>query len=563
MNRDLGPPKLLSAELIVYDKHAQCLLTEGEYELILAEVDPERIKMEQKLKNSTWENITIDKTDMAVYQQFNVFGNSPTLKFRLHWSPEKAMGMVERPRPLMPRDNCHAHQNGGGSDNSLNHGIGSSNNHRRDRSRLSRQSSSVSSSNHTTSHRSIHTEKPPRIVYQFLYNNNSRQQTEAREDLHCPWCSLNCMELYSLLKHLKLSHPRFLFSYVPIQDGARIDVSVSELYDSTYVGNPQDMISQPPGYAFSRGGPVQRNSITHVLVCKPKRPVQSLTEFLEIEENDLNGPYDDNGSQRPFVSGHNRLYHYSNTNLPQPPFAINQPAAEDMVDQPWLITRICRMIDEFSDVNEGEKEFIKMWNIHVQHFTFVGDCQMNLALKMFIDEKGKELLEKNLYRNFVLHVCNLFEFGVLGPGHVFTAITRMQKFLSERNHVFTDWPQQLSHWNAHGAHEHNKSASAHSNQFAGDIFEKCIAKKMEIDKRGRKDFSGIFKNSDKINPFVVLSPLNMKNSGNGNVVINSDDEEDDEIMEAATSTKVHTKIRENTTSNSNLPNTTVKQEEES
>ena len=39
---------------------------------------------------------------------------------------------------------------------------------------------------------------------------------------------------------------------------------------------------------------------------------------------------------------------------------------------------------------------------------------MNLALKMFIEEKGKELLEKNLYRNFVVHVCNLFEFGVLG-----------------------------------------------------------------------------------------------------------------------------------------------------
>ena len=56
--------------------------------------------------------------------------------------------------------------------------------------------------------------KVTRIVYQFLYNNNSRQQTEAREDLHCPWCSLNCLQLYSLLKHLKLSHPRFLFTYV-------------------------------------------------------------------------------------------------------------------------------------------------------------------------------------------------------------------------------------------------------------------------------------------------------------------------------------------------------------
>ena len=58
-------------------------------------------------------------------------------------------------------------------------------------------------------------EKPLRIIYQFLWNNNkTRQLTEARQDLHCPWCSLNCMELYALLKHLKLSHPRFLFTYV-------------------------------------------------------------------------------------------------------------------------------------------------------------------------------------------------------------------------------------------------------------------------------------------------------------------------------------------------------------
>lgn len=49
---------------------------------------------------------------------------------------------------------------------------------------------------------------------QFLYNSNTRQQTEARDDLHCPWCTLNCRRLYSLLKHLKLSHSRFTFNYV-------------------------------------------------------------------------------------------------------------------------------------------------------------------------------------------------------------------------------------------------------------------------------------------------------------------------------------------------------------
>ena len=50
---------------------------------------------------------------------------------------------------------------------------------------------------------------------------------------------------------------------------------------------------------------MQRNSITHILVCKPKRPTPSLTEFLEIEESDLNIHYGVDG-QRPFVSGHNR-----------------------------------------------------------------------------------------------------------------------------------------------------------------------------------------------------------------------------------------------------------------
>ena len=109
---------------------------------------------------------------------------------------------------------------------------------------------------------------------------------------------------------------------------------------------------------------------------------------------------------------------------------------------------------------------------------------MNLALKMFIEEKGREVLEKNLYRNFVLHVCNLFEFGVLGPGHVFTAITRMQKFATDRSHRFISWQQHRTHWELHAP----ESLSPNK-------------------EKTRKDFSGIFKNSDNINPYVVLSPL--------------------------------------------------------
>ena len=57
---------------------------------------------------------------------------------------------------------------------------------------------------------------------------------------------------------------------------------------------------------------------------------------------------------------------------------------------------------------------------------------MPQALKMFIDDRGQEVIQKNLYRNFVLHLINLYEFGVVGPAHVFTAVSRLQDLLRAR-----------------------------------------------------------------------------------------------------------------------------------
>ena len=31
----------------------------------------------------------------------------------------------------------------------------------------------------------------------------------------------------------------------------------------------------------------------------------------------------------------------------------------------WLLTKMDQMMDQFSDINEGEKEFMKMWNLHM------------------------------------------------------------------------------------------------------------------------------------------------------------------------------------------------------
>ncbi|PIO14407.1 hypothetical protein AB205_0089020 [Aquarana catesbeiana] len=132
-----------------------------------------------------------------------------------------------------------------------------------------------------------------RIFYQFLYNNNTRQQTEARDDLHCPWCTLNCRKLYSLLKHLKLCHSRFIFNYVYHPKGARIDVSINECYDGS-----------------------------------PKRTKASMSEFYESEDGEVE-------QQRTYSSGHNRLYFHSDTCLPLRPQEM-EVDSEDEKDPEWL-----------------------------------------------------------------------------------------------------------------------------------------------------------------------------------------------------------------------------------
>jgi polycomb protein SUZ12 len=45
--------------------------------------------------------------------------------------------------------------------------------------------------------------------------------------------------------------------------------------------------------------------------------------------------------------------------------------SEDESDPIWLRKKTAMMIDEFTDVNDGEKEIMKMWNLHVMREGYV------------------------------------------------------------------------------------------------------------------------------------------------------------------------------------------------
>ncbi|XP_061766520.1 polycomb protein suz12-B isoform X5 [Nerophis ophidion] len=401
------------AQMTVFDKNRRLQLLDGEYEVSMQGMEDSPVSK----KRATWETILDGKR----LPPFETFSQGPTLQFTLRWTGE-ASGKSTAPvaKPLATRNS----DTSGPMETRTSH----------HRTAPMTVKESIGTDIHT---RKEHVPYEPRqklrIFYQFLYNNNTRQQTEARDDLHCPWCTLNCSKLYSLLKHLKLSHSRFIFNYVPHPKGARIDVSINESYDGSYVGNPQDIHSQP-GFAFSRNGPVKRTAVTHILVCRPKRTKPSLSEFLESEDGELE-------QQRTYVSGHNRLYFHSDSCMPLRPQEM-EVDSEDERDPEWLREKTATQLDEFTDVNEGEKEVMKLWNLHVMQHGFIADNQMNHAIMLFVESCGEHIVRRNLCRNFLLHLVSMHDFNLVGTATIDRAMVRLKQIQEE--HPDTEEQQELT-----------------------------------------------------------------------------------------------------------------------
>ncbi|KFM78882.1 Polycomb protein Suz12, partial [Stegodyphus mimosarum] len=95
------------AELVVYDKHQRCLLTDGEYQLVLQELG----QRNSPKKLSSWETfpegkekVQITNVTLSQYETINlidVFGKGPLVTFHLQWKDNLINGMVDRPQPAV------------------------------------------------------------------------------------------------------------------------------------------------------------------------------------------------------------------------------------------------------------------------------------------------------------------------------------------------------------------------------------------------------------------------------------------------------------------------------
>ncbi len=112
-----------------------------------------------------------------------------------------------------------------------------------------------------------------------------------------------------------------------------------------------------------------------------------------------------------------RLYYHTTTCLPMQISELDVDSDNEL-DPDWLKEQTKILINEFTDVNEGEKGLMKLWNLHCLHNNFIADSQVYKACESFIDEFGSKLIEFSLVNNFFLHLANLYDYGLLKPEQI-------------------------------------------------------------------------------------------------------------------------------------------------
>ena len=63
-------------------------------------------------------------------------------------------------------------------------------------------------------------------------------------------------------------------------------------------------------------------------------------------------------------------------------------------------------------MNEGEKEVMKLWNLHITKHGFIAHNQMNHACMLFVENYGQKIIKRNLCGNFMLLV-SMHDFNLI------------------------------------------------------------------------------------------------------------------------------------------------------
>lgn len=267
--------------------------------------------------------------------------------------------------------------------------------------------------------------------YRWVCNNPEKtSQKTMTIGFCCAWCNRNFWARDSLMMHLKTSHQRCNFNIVeePVTGHKVIEMTHNPSFDGSYCGFKYPGHNITRDFSFRPQFPTPRDSFTQIIFFRTRvKKITADTKLHKINSNPENIDIESDEFEPDVDISYGRLYYHTSTCLPIKPNENDIDSEADM-DPEWLRERTQLMIDEFADVNEGEKEILKLWNLHImKNYKYKADSHIRQACFDFIEVEGPTILSKNLSKNFTLHLANLFDFGLISSGDLLECIREFRK----------------------------------------------------------------------------------------------------------------------------------------
>nr|CDS33784.1 polycomb protein suz12 A [Hymenolepis microstoma] len=314
------------------------------------------------------------------------------------------------------------------------------------------------------------------IIYEFFFCADDKQAMQLGRScgLTCPWCYLDCSRgdhPICLLAHLRSCHPRFRFRAIQSPKKLLLQIYLEEAYDGSNESIPHPMprsyrpkanyptengfdISLPvtsasrnphhfplvggwTGYSgdaennlrfarklatsrflHRRRSPLKRTPFTHLIYWRAIENISSLSKkskmlSMALAKETISALKEDATK----MVKHRRKFYHSST-LQQITAGDNYDSEEEESAK-WLRDQYQRRVQEITDVNKGEKELMQIWNAYILSVRprdiVVADCNIDQLLMGFVKSYGVRMNNQNLRNAFILHLTNLYDYGILSP----------------------------------------------------------------------------------------------------------------------------------------------------
>jgi len=122
--------------------------------------------------------------------------------------------------------------------------------------------------------------------------------------------------------------------------------------------------------------------------------------------------------------------------------------SEDDMDEQWIAEDNCKLLDQFTDVGQADKDFMKLWNGFSIQEKLISDWEIGGALVEFVRQHSA-VLYKELRPRFKMHLVTLWEHGVISVQQV-ESLTQLLTAMATGQDVPKEFatPPGL-HWRQH------------------------------------------------------------------------------------------------------------------